>query len=161
MAAMPMLTFSLQWAVQVDVRHRKALPRHRVARCVRRALLRPAHITVRIVGEAEGLALNQAYRGRAYATNVLTFAYATEPDAQADVVLCAPVVAKEARALGLSLAAHYAHLLVHGTLHAQGFDHEDDTQAQEMEAHESQVMLALGHADPYRRSHRRAAVRLG
>ncbi|MFO1218184.1 MAG: rRNA maturation RNase YbeY [Burkholderiaceae bacterium] len=142
----PALKLSLQFA---DATHRDRLPRHRVQRWLRAALQRPAELTVRIVGRDEGQALNQAYRGKRYATNVLTFAYRTEPDVLADLVLCAPVLADEAKAQGIDLAAHYAHLLVHGALHAQGFDHERARDARRMQALESQVMRSLGFADPY------------
>lgn len=135
-----------------DARHRALLPRHRVARWVRAALARPAEITVRIVGEHEGRMLNHDYRGKDYATNVLTFDYARAPRVQADLVLCAPVVEREAAAAGIALQAHYAHLLVHGTLHAQGWDHETGTaDAEAMEARESQLLLGLGFGDPYLR----------
>jgi probable rRNA maturation factor len=146
--ARPPLSLSLQFA---DAAHREQLPRHKVARWIRAALQRPAEITVRIVGADEGRALNREYRGRDYATNVLTFDYSREPVVTADLVLCAPVVADEARKQKLPLEAHYAHLLVHGTLHAQGYDHEQDADAQAMEARESAIVTALGFADPYRR----------
>jgi len=142
------LQLSLQFA---DPRHRAELPRHRVLRWMRAALLHPGQIAVRIVGAEEGLALNLEYRGQDHATNVLTFDYQHEPVVMADLVLCAPVVEREARELGLALQAHYAHLLVHGTLHAQGFDHQTAAQARVMEARESALLLALGFADPYRR----------
>jgi len=107
---------------------------------------------VRIVDAEEGQALNRDYRGKDYATNVLTFDYATEPMIMADLVLCAPVVAREARELKKSLADHYAHLLVHGTLHAQGWDHETgEEDAEAMEARETEVLAGLGVADPYGR----------
>jgi probable rRNA maturation factor len=144
----PALQLSLQFA---DARHRSQLPRHRVARWVRAALAAPGRITVRIVGADEGLALNRDWRGQDRATNVLTFDYEREPLVMADLVLCAPVVAREARAQRIALDAHYAHLLVHGTLHAQGWDHLDDVQAQAMEARESAILLSLGFGDPYRR----------
>ena len=144
----PALNLSLQFA---DPRHRPLLPRHRVARWVRAALLNPGEITVRIVGADEARGLNREYRQKDYATNVLTFDYQHEPVVMADLILCAPVVEAEAREQRLDLVAHYAHLLVHGTLHAQGFDHETAKQAREMEPRESAVMLALGFADPYAR----------
>ena len=130
--------------------HRAALPRHKVARWIRHALADDAEITVRIVDAEEGRALNRDYRKKDYATNVLTFDYAQAPVVVADLVLCAPVVEREAREQGKSLQAHYAHLLVHGTLHAQGWDHETGEQdAQEMEAYETAIMQELGFADPY------------
>ena len=144
----PELQLSLQFA---DPSHRAELPRHRVARWVRAALLHPGELTVRIVGAEEGQMLNREYRQKDYATNVLTFDYQHEPVVMADLILCAPVIAKEALDLRIPLQAHYAHLLVHGTLHAQGFDHEAEAEAQVMEARESQILQALGFADPYRR----------
>jgi len=144
----PTLQLSLQFA---DKTHRDSLPRHRVARWIRAALETPAQITVRIVGAEEGQALNRDYRHKDYATNVLTFDYQHEPEVIADLILCAPVVADEARRQRLAIEAHYAHLLVHGTLHAQGYEHEDEADAQVMEARESELLLALGFKDPYRR----------
>jgi len=142
----PALTLSLQFA---DPSHRMRLPRHRVARWIRAALERPATITVRVVDAEEGRSLNREYRGRDYATNVLTFDYSREPVVVADLVLCAPVVADEARALALPLEAHYAHLVVHGTLHAQGYDHETHSDAQAMESRETEIITRLGFDDPY------------
>ncbi len=146
--ALHQLSLSLQFA---DASHRAELPRHKVQRWMRAALELPGEITVRIVGAEEGQALNREYRGKDYATNVLTFDYSHEPVVSADLVLCAPVVAREAAEQGISLQAHYAHLLVHGTLHAQGYDHEQDDEAACMEARESEILLGLGHADPYAR----------
>ncbi len=130
--------------------HRALLKRARVAAWVAHALAGPGEIAVRIVGEDEGRALNLQYRGKDYATNVLTFDYASEPVVTADLVLCAPVVEREAREQGKTLEAHYAHLLVHGTLHAQGYDHEtSERDALEMEALEILLLGALGYANPY------------
>ena len=148
MTARPALSLSLQFADPAD---RALLPRHKVARWIRAALDAPAEITVRIVGADEGRSLNLAYRAKDYATNVLTFDYSHAPVVVADLVLCAPVVAKEAGELKIDRLAHYAHLLVHGTLHAQGHDHEDDAEARLMEARETEVLAALGFADPYAR----------
>ena len=120
-----------------------------MARWIRAALALPGEITVRVVDAPEARELNRAYRGRDYATNVLTFDYAHQPVVSADLVLCAPVVEAEALDLGRSLEAHYAHLLVHGTLHAQGFDHLRDAEAAAMEARENEVMLGLGFEAPY------------
>ena len=147
----PALKLSLQFA---DARHRALLPRHRVVRWIRAALDAPGEITVRIVDADEGRELNRSYRGKDYATNVLTFDYQSEPVVMADLVLCAPVLEAEAKKSRTPIEAHYAHLLVHGTLHAQGFDHEHDDDAATMEARESELMLALGLADPYRRGRR-------
>ena len=145
------LTLSLQFARFDGVEaHRAALPRHAVARWIRHALSLDAEITVRIVDAEEGQALNREYRHKDYATNVLTFDYAQEPVVMADLVLCAPVVEREAREQNKALHEHYAHLLVHGTLHAQGWDHETSAEdADEMEAYETAIMQELGFADPY------------
>jgi probable rRNA maturation factor len=149
--ALPRLSLSLQFGdIPHAARHRQALARHIVTRCIRHALARDAEITLRIVGQAEGLALNQSYRAQDHATNVLTFDYAQSPLVLADLVLCAPVVAREAKEQGKTLAAHYAHLLVHGTLHAQGWDHETSTaDAEEMEAYEVAILAGLGLKNPY------------
>ncbi len=145
------LSLSLQFArFDGAAEHRAALPRHKVARWIRHALALPAEITVRIVGEDEGRQLNRDYRQKDHATNVLTFDYAQEPVVSADLVLCAPVVAREAQEQNKTLQEHYAHLLVHGALHAQGWDHETGEQdAEEMEAYETDILLGLGFADPY------------
>lgn len=143
----PELQLSLQMP---DGRHRAQLARHRVARWVRAALALPGEIAVRIVDEDEGRRLNREFRGKDYATNVLTFNYAYEPVVAADLVLCAPVVEREAQAAGITVQAHYAHLLVHGTLHAQGFDHETEAEARVMEGRESALLPRLGFADPWR-----------
>ncbi len=147
------LSLSLQFgALDNAPLHRAALPRHKVARWIRHALATDAEITVRIVGAEEGQALNRDYRHKDYATNVLTFDYAQEPLVMADLVLCAPVVAREAAEQGKTLQAHYAHLLVHGALHAQGWDHEtSEADALEMEAYEVDILAGLGIDNPYLR----------
>jgi len=142
------LSLSLQFA---DAVHRAQLPRHKVARWIRAALSAPGEITVRIVGTEEGQALNRDFRGKDYATNVLTFDYSHAPVVSADLILCAPVVEAEALAQKISLQDHYAHLLVHGTLHAQGLDHEREAEAQQMESRETAILAGLGIADPYAR----------
>ena len=144
------LTLSLQFGkLQGADIHRAALPRHKVARWLRHALASDAEITVRIVDAPEGQELNREYRKKDYATNVLTFDYALEPVVTADLVLCAPVVEKEAKDQGKALQAHYAHLIVHGALHAQGWDHELDEDAQVMELREAEIMARLGFENPY------------
>ena len=149
--ALNSLDLSLQFGKFPDADlHRAALPRHSVTRWIRHALASDAEITVRIVGTEEGQTLNRDYRGKDYATNVLTFDYTQEPVVTADLVLCASVVAREAQENGKTLQAHYAHLLVHGTLHAQGWDHEtSDEDAQEMEAYEIDILAGLGIDNPY------------
>lgn len=145
------LTLSLQFGrLENAALHRAALARHKVARWLRHALQSDAEITVRVVDAEEGQALNRDYRKKDYATNVLTFDYSQQPIVSADLVLCAPVIAQEAKAQGKTLQAHYAHLLVHGALHAQGWDHEtsdEDTQA--MELREVEILARLGFKNPY------------
>lgn len=118
-------------------------------RWARAALLADAVVTVRFVEAIEGRALNAEFRGKDYPTNVLTFVYDDEQPRAGDIVLCAPVVRKEADAQGKSLAAHYAHLVVHGMLHLQGFDHERADEAAVMEARETAILARLGLPDPY------------
>jgi probable rRNA maturation factor len=144
------LTLSLQFGKLSNAElHRAALARHKVSRWLRHALVGDAEITVRIVDAPEGQELNREYRKKDYATNVLTFDYTLEPVVTADLVLCAPVVEKEAKDQGKTLQAHYAHLIVHGALHAQGWDHELDEDAQVMELRESEIMARLGFDNPY------------
>lgn len=119
-------------------------------RWIRAALQQDMSMTLRIVDEAEGHALNKAYRGRDYATNVLTFVYDDTEPLSGDVVICAPVVAREAAEQGKELAVHYAHLAIHAALHLQGYDHENDDEAAEMEALETRLMLKLRYPDPYK-----------
>ena len=147
---LPDLTLSLQFSsVAKAEKHRAALPRHMVKKWIRHTLQTDAEITVRIVDAEEGQTLNRDYRKKDYATNVLTFDYTQEPLVTADLVLCAPVVAQEAKEQKKTLQAHYAHLIVHGTLHAQGWDHELDEDAQVMELRETEIMARLGFKNPY------------
>ena len=130
--------------------HRRILPPAAVRRWVGFALDEPAQIAIRVVGEDEGRALNRQFRGKDYATNVLTFHYGDEPQLAADIVLCGPVVRREAVEQGKPLKDHYAHLLVHGTLHAQGWDHEaGEHDALAMEALEILLLGALRIPNPY------------
>ena len=145
------LTLSLQFGKSIDdiALHRATLGRSKVQRWIRHALQSDAEITVRVVGAEEGQTLNRDYRQKDYATNVLTFDYTQEPIVTADLVLCALVVAAEAKEQGKTLEAHYAHLLVHGALHAQGWDHDEDEDAQVMELRETDIMHRLGFDSPY------------
>ena len=142
----PTLSLSLQFA---DKRHRDLLPRHKVTRWLKAALESDAELTVRMVDAEEGQALNRDYRQKDYATNVLTFDYTQEPVVMADLILCAPVIEREAQEQNKALVAHYAHMLVHGALHAQGWDHLEDDEAQAMEQREREILAALGFDDPY------------
>ena len=145
------LQLSLQFGPSAEAAaHRELLSRSRVTRWIRHALAVDAEITVRIVDAEEGRKLNREYRQKDYATNVLTFDYQQEPSVMADLVLCAPVVEREAQEQNKTLEEHYAHLLVHGTLHAQGWDHEtSEEDAEEMEAYETDIMKEMGYEDPY------------
>ena len=130
--------------------HKAVLKKQRVASWIELALKHPAEMAVRVVGEEEGRALNLQYRHKDYATNVLTFDYAKDPWIEADLVLCGPVVEREAGEQGKSLEEHYAHLIVHGTLLAQGYDHEtNERDALEMEALEVLLLGSLGMRNPY------------
>ncbi|MDP3438817.1 MAG: rRNA maturation RNase YbeY, partial [Azonexus sp.] len=110
-------------------------------------------ITIRLVEADEGQALNKEYRGKDYATNVLSFPYDTEPLISGDLVICPSVVAREASEQNKPLEAHYAHLVVHGMLHLQGWDHENDDDAQAMEKEETEILAALSYPDPYLADH--------
>ncbi len=118
-------------------------------RWARAALIGGGQVTIRLVDADEGQALNRDYRGKDYATNVLSFPYETEPLVMGDLVICPAVVAREATEQNKPLAAHYAHLTVHGMLHLQGWDHEDDVEARDMEDEERTILAALGFPDPY------------
>lgn len=144
----PGLVMTVQYAIDA-----RGLPsRARLRRWARAALERDARLTVRIVGSGEARALNRHFRGTDRPTNVLTFVMRKRPRLEGDIALCAPVIAREARARHRSAAAHYAHLLVHGVLHLQGYDHETARQARLMERQESRVVARLGFPDPYGRN---------
>lgn len=141
----------LRLALQNAARSRSLPSAARFRRWARAALARDADITLRVVGEREGRRLNRDFRGRDHATNVLTFVYAHGAPLAGDIVLCAPVVRREARQRGVAPEAHYAHLTVHGVLHLQGHDHVRRRDAEAMEALESRIVRKLGYADPYAR----------
>jgi probable rRNA maturation factor len=143
------LALSVQYA---DPRLKETIPRTDIRRWVQAALFAPAELTIRFVDAAEGQTLNRDYRGKDYATNVLTFAYTEDEDVQVtqgDIILCTDVLQREATEQQKSLEAHTAHLIVHGVLHAQGYDHEAEDEAEEMEALETEILESLGFANPY------------
>lgn len=154
----PELRLAVQYATPAP-----ELPRWRIRRWVQHALiaaaadqhsgsaLQAAELTVRLVDATEARELNNAYRERDYATNVLTFGYGTDPDgtAHADIVLCVPVLHTEAREQGKPLMHHAAHLIVHGVLHALGYDHETSEEARHMETLETTLLSKFGIGDPY------------
>lgn len=146
----------LSMAVQYASEATNVPTRAQFRRWAQKALQRDVSLTLRIVDEAEGRELNKAYRGKDYATNVLTFVLDDEPPPggmiSGDVVVCAPVVEREAREQRKDLLAHYAHMTLHALLHLQGYDHENDADAAEMEALETKLMLELRHPDPYQES---------
>ncbi len=139
------LNLSVQYAC-----NREGLPlRADFVRWARAALVGGGEIAIRLVDADEGQALNHEYRGKDYATNVLSFPYDTEPVVMGDLVICPSVVAREASEQNKPLAAHYAHLTVHGMLHLQGWDHDNDDDAEAMENEEKEILAALGYPDPY------------
>ncbi|MET0184341.1 MAG: rRNA maturation RNase YbeY [Achromobacter sp.] len=154
--AMPDFALSVQYGVAEP-----RLPRWRLRRWVGRALAaafedapelaHTAALSIRLVGQAEGRQLNRDFRDRDYATNVLTFEYGVGPDgvARGDIVICKPVLVREAREQGKRFEDHAAHLTIHGTLHALGYDHLDDEDARHMEALETAALARMGIADPY------------
>ncbi|MEV4778542.1 rRNA maturation RNase YbeY [Burkholderia sp. LMU1-1-1.1] len=146
------LTLSVQYP---DARLKEVITRPAIRKWIQAALFAPAELTIRFVDADEGRELNKQYRGKDYATNVLTFAYnegeELDEDAptRADIILCTDVLEKEAAEQKKSVEEHTAHLVVHGVLHAQGYDHEDDEEAAEMEGIETELLAELGYADPY------------
>ncbi len=142
---MPALKLTLQLASS-DLVVPKA---NQFRRWAKAAIRVNTEVTIRLVDEAEARALNKAYRGKDYATNVLTFPLSDAADLIGDIVICAPVVKSEALAQNKPLEAHYAHLTVHGVLHLHGHDHEIEAQAELMEAIETAIITKLGYADPY------------
>ncbi|WEN41055.1 Endoribonuclease YbeY [Thauera sp. GDN1] len=155
----PVLKLAVQRAVEGEDKANAPKKNH-IRRWVQAALQQDAEVTVRLVGAEEGRALNRDYRGKDYATNVLTFAYDEGEDLpglpedgaavlSGDLVLCVPVVMREAAEQGKTPEAHFAHLVVHGMLHLQGHDHETEAEAAEMEGLETGILRGLGYADPY------------
>ncbi|QOY93935.1 rRNA maturation RNase YbeY [Massilia sp. UMI-21] len=146
------LDLEVQYA---DTRLEQDLTQAMLQRWVEAALLGPAELSIRFVDAEEGQALNRQYRGKDYATNVLTFAYnegeelGEDDPTQADIVLCTDILQREAEEQGKTVEEHAAHLVVHGVLHAQGYDHEHDEEAEEMEQFERDIMEVLGYPDPY------------
>ena len=155
--AAPALQLAVQYALAADAEQAAAdLPtRAQIRRWIKAAIPElaenSAEITVRLVDSAEGSSLNRDYRGKNQPTNVLSFSYTQHP-LSGDIVLCVPVVMQEASQQGKSLIAHYAHLIVHGMLHLQGWDHQNDAEASAMEARETEIVLALGYDHPYQRA---------
>lgn len=139
----------LELSIQYATPTRSAPTRTQFRKWIKAALMRDAQIVLRIVRESEGRRLNREFRNKDYATNVLTFVYSHDRPLCGDIVLCAPVVEKEARQQHKHLAAHYAHLTVHGVLHLQGYDHESDESAAVMEQLETGIVMKLGYDDPY------------
>jgi probable rRNA maturation factor len=140
---------SVELTVQYATRARPVPSESDFRKWVRAAVHDDARITVRLVGLAEGRSLNREYRGRDYATNVLTFVLEDGPPYDGDLALCVPVVSREAREQGKDVMAHYAHLTVHGVLHLQGYEHEREPAAVEMEKLETRILKRLGYPDPY------------
>lgn len=145
MSAAHKLSLAVQYATGAE--HLPTRPQFR--RWIKAALQRDVQIVLRIVDETEGRELNKSFRGKDYATNVLTFVYDDAQPLSGDIVICAPVVEKEASAQQKELHAHYAHLTIHAALHLQGYDHENDSDAAAMEACETALLAKLGYADPY------------
>jgi probable rRNA maturation factor len=143
------LTLSVQYP---DARLKELVTRVKLRRWIQSVLYAPAELAIRFVDAAEGRALNRDYRGKDYATNVLTFAYsedAASDTTQADIILCTDVLEKEAAEQKKTVEAHTAHLVIHGVLHAQGYDHENEADATEMESIEVDALTGLGFNDPY------------
>lgn len=140
---------SLRLAVQYATDDTETPTRPQFRRWVKSALMQDAEIVLRLVDETEGRELNQQFRHKDYATNVLTFVYNDTQPLTGDIVLCAPVVSQEAQQQHKKLLAHYAHLTVHGILHLQGYDHIEDAEAVVMEQMETQILARLGYDDPY------------
>jgi probable rRNA maturation factor len=145
----PARTPELALTVQYGTRRAQLPSPAKLRRWARAALRKSARVTLRLIGEREARKLNFDFRGRDYATNVLTFTYSEKNPVEGDIAICAPVVAREAKLQGVSRDAHYAHLAVHGMLHLQGFDHMRAPEAKRMESLEVRILAGLGFEDPY------------
>ena len=139
-----------QIAVQNATTARNVPTAARIRQWARAALGVDAQVTIRIVGQTEGRLLNRSYRRKDYATNVLTFVFRDSAPLEGDIALCAPVITREARAQRKTVAAHDAHMIVHGLLHLQGYDHENDHDAAVMEKRERALLARFGYPDPYK-----------
>ena len=146
-----------QIAVQNASTARNVPTAARIRQWARAALDADANVTIRIVGQSEGRQLNRSYRSKDYATNVLTFVFRDRAPLEGDLALCAPVITREARAQRKTVAAHYAHMIVHGLLHLQGYDHENEKDAAVMEKRERTLLARFGYPDPYKTAHLSAA----
>lgn len=142
---MPKLSLSIQYASN---QANMATPKQ-LRKWAKAALRVDTEVTIRIVDAQEALELNSTYRGKDYATNVLTFPLTETPHLMGDIIICAPVVETEAKTQNKQLEAHYAHLTVHGILHLHGYDHETEAQAELMESLEISILAKLGYANPY------------
>lgn len=146
------LSLTVQYA---DTSLQTVITRPLLRRWIKAAVTEPAELTLRFVDSDEGRTLNRLYRGKDKPTNVLTFAYpandADEDDQtiRADIVFCSDILQQEAHEQNKSLVAHAAHLVIHGVLHAQGYAHEDESEAKDMETLETRIMAILGFDDPY------------
>jgi probable rRNA maturation factor len=147
------LTLDIQFASEsLEQTWSPLINKRKISNWIKKALQQDASMTVRFVGNAESKKLNATYRHKDYATNILTFPYDLDPNSNAlnaDLVICLPVLKKEALAQKKSIEQHLIHLIVHGTLHAQGFDHEDDIEAEAMEELEIKILKSLKQANPY------------
>lgn len=145
----PGRTPELALTVQYGTRCAQLPPAAKLERWARSALRKNARVTLRVIGEREARELNRNFRGRDYATNVLTFIYSKKRPLEGDIAICAPVVAREAHLCGKRREAHYAHLTVHGALHLAGMDHQVPRAARAMEKNETLILVRLGYTDPY------------
>lgn len=145
------LSLNIQFGTEsLENRWEEELKTPHIKKLLKSALQSSGIFTLRLVGAAEGRKLNRTFRGKDYPTNVLTFNYPSDEDVVvADLVICLPVVVKEAKTQKKAFIDHFSHLLIHGALHAQGFDHEDDIEAEAMESLEIAILNKIGIQNPY------------